>query len=76
MATLKRALTRSPDHYGIHITLAVYYTELGQEKEARWHVSEALRVNPEFSIDDLRQRLPFILSEGDIDVMRRAGLPE
>jgi adenylate cyclase len=76
MATLKRALTRSPDHYGIHITLAVYYTELGQEKEARWHVSEALRVNPELSIDDLRQRLPFILSEGDIDVMRRAGLPE
>jgi hypothetical protein len=56
--------------------LAVYYTELDQEKEARWHVSEALRVNPELSIDDLRQRLPFILSEGDIDVMRRAGLPE
>jgi tetratricopeptide (TPR) repeat protein len=25
MAALKRALTRSPDHYGIHIVLAIIY---------------------------------------------------
>ena len=48
MATLKRALTRSPDHFGIHIVLAVIYNEIGREKEARRHVSEALKINPEF----------------------------
>jgi class 3 adenylate cyclase/Tfp pilus assembly protein PilF len=76
MATLKRALTRSPDHFGIHLTLAAFYTELGQEKEARWHVSEALRINPELSIEDLRQRLPAGLPERGIDALRKAGLPE
>jgi len=76
MATLKRALTRSPDHFGIHITLAAYYIELDQEKEARWHVSEALRINPELSIKDLRQRLPTGLPELGIDALRKAGLPE
>jgi adenylate cyclase len=76
MATLKRALTRSPDHFGIHLTLAAFYSEMGQEKEARWHVSEALRINPELSIEDLRQRLPAALPERGIDALRKAGLPE
>jgi adenylate cyclase len=79
MATLKRALPRSPDHYGIHILLAAFYSEMGQEKEARWHVSEALRVNPELSIEDLRQRLPTLMEGGIervIDALRKAGLPE
>ena len=39
MAALKRALTRSPDHYGIHIVLSIIYTEIGREVEARAHVA-------------------------------------
>ena len=76
MATLKRALPRSPDHLGIHILLATFYNEIGRDKEARWHVSEALRINPELSIEDLRQRLPAALPERGIDALRKAGLPE
>ena len=74
MATLKRALPRAPDHLGIHILLAAFYSEIGQEKEARWHVSEALRVSPGLSIEDLRQRLPALLPARSIDALRKAGL--
>ena len=76
MAALKRALTRSPDHYGIHLMLAIIYSEIGQEEEARAHVGEALRVNPQLSLEDLRQRLPAALPERVIDALRKAGLPE
>jgi adenylate cyclase len=75
-AELKRALTRSPDHYGIHLMLAIIYSEIGQEEEARAHVGEALRVNPQLSLEDLRQRLPAALPERVIDALRKAGLPE
>jgi adenylate cyclase len=75
-AELKRALTRSPDHYGIHLMLAIIYSETGQEEEARAHVGEALRVNPQLSLEDLRQRLPAALPERVIDALRKAGLPE
>jgi adenylate cyclase len=75
-AELKRALTRSPDHYGIHLMLAIIYSEIGREEEARAHVGEALRVNPQLSLEDLRQRLPAALPEHVIDALRKAGLPD
>lgn len=77
MAALKRALTRSPDHYGIHIVLAIIYSEVGREKEAHAHVSEALRINPQLSIEVLRQIISFkdtAILERMGDNLRRAGL--
>jgi len=74
-AALKRTLTRSPDHLGAHLVLATIYSEVGRKKEAHAHVEEALRVNPQLSIEDLRQRLP-ALPEREIDALRKAGLPE
>jgi adenylate cyclase len=75
VAALKRALIRSPDHIYGHLLLATIYSEVGREEEARPHVAEALRINPQLSIEDLRQRLP-ALPERGIDALRKAGLPD
>jgi len=75
VAALKRALTRSPDHLGALLVLATIYSEIGREEEARAHVAEALRVNPQLSLEVLRQRLP-ALPERYIESLRKAGLPD
>jgi tetratricopeptide (TPR) repeat protein len=77
MAALKRALTRSPDHYGIHLGLSSIYSEVGREEEARAHVAQALRINPQLSIALLEQISPFkdtAIFERVGDHLRRAGL--
>ncbi len=77
MATLKRALTRSPDDFGIHLLLASIYSEIGREEEARAHVAEALRINPQLSMELLEQIIPFkdtAIFERMGDNLRRAGL--
>jgi adenylate cyclase len=77
IAAQKRALARSPDHLGIHLVLATIYSELGREEEARAHVAEALRTNPQLSLEVLRQRVPFkdtAPSERISDALRKAGL--
>jgi len=77
MPALKRALTRSPDHLGAHLMLAFIYGEIGREEEARAHVAEALRINPQLSIALLEQISPFkdtAIFERVGDHLRRAGL--
>jgi class 3 adenylate cyclase len=39
--------------------LAVAYSELGQEGEARTEAEEVLRISPNFSLEVLWKRLPF-----------------
>lgn len=73
MAGLKRALILSPDDFGTHLMLATIYSQDGREEDARAHVAEALRLNPQLSIEDLKQRLPNTI-EGSIDALRKAGL--
>jgi adenylate cyclase len=77
MATLKRALTRSPDDLGIHLMLAVIYSEIGREEEARAHVAEAQKINPQLTMEVLEQIIPFkdtAIFERMGDSLRRAGL--
>jgi TolB-like protein/Flp pilus assembly protein TadD len=77
MSALKGALTRSPDHLGAHLMLAIIYGEIGREEEARAHVAEALRINPQLSIELLEQISPFkdtAIFERMVDNLRRAGL--
>jgi adenylate cyclase len=38
-----------------HLGLAIVYSELGQEEEARAAVAEVLRLNPNFSLEGARQ---------------------
>jgi adenylate cyclase len=73
VAALKGTLTRSPDHLGAHLVLATIYSEIGRIEEARAHVAEAMRINPQLSLEDLRQRLPALPKNG-LDALRKAGL--
>ena len=60
-----------------HMTLAHVYIGLGQEDKARAHAQEVLKINPNFSLADLRKRNlyrdPSHL-ERHIDALRKAGL--
>jgi adenylate cyclase len=74
---LKRALIRDPDFLSTHVILAIHYIETGQKKKAQAEVAEILRINPNFSMEMMRARLPYkdkaILDER-LEILRQAGL--
>jgi len=60
-----------------HLILAQNYIRLGQEKEARYHATEALKKNPEYSFKWERESSMYkdpALIEQQIDDLRKAGL--
>jgi adenylate cyclase len=77
IAAFKRALTRNPDLLPVHLNLAVVYSELGREEEARAEAAEVLRLNPKYSLEVLRQINPFkdpAALERMLAALRKAGL--
>jgi tetratricopeptide (TPR) repeat protein len=77
IAALKGALTRNPNFLPAHLVLAAVYSELGREEEARAEAGEILRLSPAFSLEVLRQRLPYkdpAVSERHLAALRKAGL--
>ena len=58
IAPLKQYLTRYPNILGAHLSLAAVYSELGKEAEARAEAAEVLRLNPKFSLEVHKQRVP------------------
>ena len=77
MAAYKKALTRNPDILPVHISLAVIYSELGREEEARAEAAEVLRLNPKYSLEGLRQISPYkdpAVLERMLAALRKAGL--
>jgi adenylate cyclase len=77
IATLRRVLNRNPNFWPAHIYLAASFIELGQEDEARAQAAELLRINPNFSFQSGRQRLPYkdqAVIERLSDNLREAGL--
>ncbi len=76
-APLQRYLSRYPNILHIHLMLAVVYSELGQAAEARAEVAEVLRLNPKFSLEVHKQRMPIkdpAVLERHIAALRKAGL--
>ncbi len=76
-ATLKRALAQDPDNGGIHLELAVLYSEVGREEEARAEVTELRRCLPKVSVAVLKQALPYkdpAEVERVLAALRQAGL--
>jgi TolB-like protein/predicted Zn-dependent protease len=74
---LKQFLTHYPNILGAHLTLAAVYSELGQAAEARTEVAEVLRLNPKFSLEIHKQRVPIkdpAVLERHIAALRKAGL--
>jgi adenylate cyclase len=77
IGALKQALSRNPDLSSIHWLLAVAYSELGREEEARAEAAEILRLSPNFSLEGARRISPMkdpALTERFIAALRKAGL--
>ena len=77
IAAYKKALTHIPDLLIAHLGLAVIYSELDREEEARAEVAEVLRLNPKYSLEVLRQISPYkdpAVLERMLAALRKAGL--
>ena len=77
ISPLKQYITRYPNILDPHLTLAAVYSELGQEAEARAEAAEVLRLNPKFSLEVHKQRMPIkdpAVLERHIAALRKAGL--
>jgi tetratricopeptide (TPR) repeat protein len=76
-APLQRYLSRYPNVLFVHLVLAAVYSELGQAAEARAEAAEVLRINPKFSLEVHRQRMPIkdpAVLERHIAALHKAGL--
>jgi adenylate cyclase len=76
IAPLQQYQKRYPN-VPVHLTLAAVYSELGQTAEAQKEAAEVLRLNPNFSLDLHKQRMPIkdpAVLERHIAALRKAGL--
>jgi adenylate cyclase len=77
VSALKRVVMRNPDQITAHLLLVVIYSELGREEEARAEVAEILRISPQYSLEVVRQRIPYkdlVSLEHQVAALRKAGL--
>jgi TolB-like protein/class 3 adenylate cyclase/Tfp pilus assembly protein PilF len=77
IAPLKQYLTHYPNILGPHLTLTAVYSELGREAEARAEAAEVLRINPKFSLEVHKERVPIkdpAVLERHIAALQKAGL--
>jgi len=76
-APLQRFLSRYPNFLPAHLMLAAVYSELGQAVEAQAEAAEVLRLNPQFSLEVHKQRMPIkdpAVLERHLAALRKAGL--
>jgi tetratricopeptide (TPR) repeat protein len=77
IAPLKQFLSHYPNVLAVHLTLAAVYSELGRDTEARAEVREVLRINPKFSLEVHKERVPIkdpAVLERHLADLRKAGL--
>jgi tetratricopeptide (TPR) repeat protein len=77
VSEFKKAMQLVPDDMVVHLGLAITYSRMSRDKEARSEAVEVLRINPKFSVDDWVKNSIFKdSSERDklAKDMRRAGL--
>jgi len=77
IAPLRQYLSHYPNILGAHLTLAAVYSELGKETEARAEAAEVLRLNPKFSLEVHKQRVPIkdpAMLERHLAALHKAGL--
>jgi adenylate cyclase len=74
---LRRYLSRYPNILPVHLMLAAVYSGLDQTAEAQKEAAEVLRLNPNFSLEVHRLRMPIkdpAVLERHIAALRKAGL--
>jgi adenylate cyclase len=73
----REGIAQNPNFIGFHLALAAIYAEWGKEKDARYEISEVLRISPRFSLELFRQMAP-IRNPDDLDrmvgLLGKAGL--
>jgi len=77
ITALKDRLARQPDSDFSRVLLAACYGHLGRADEAQAEWQEALRINPDYSIEHRRQILPYKNSadfERVVEGLRKAGI--
>ena len=77
IAPLKQYIARYPNILGAHLNLAAAYSDLDREVEARAEAAEVLRINPQFSLEVHKERMPLkdrAMLERHIAALRKAGL--
>jgi hypothetical protein len=74
---LKTHVAHYPGNFYAHLALVAAYSETGRKEEARAEAAKVLSVNPQFSIERFKLRLPIAdrtLSERYFADYRQAGL--
>src|SRR5260370_21113350 len=72
---LKSFISHAPDFLIAHYDLAVAYTELGREADARAEAAEILRINPQYTLADQKVEIKDVaLAERWNSDLRKAGL--
>jgi len=77
IAALQNATIRNPKFPSPHLHLAVSYSELGRDAEARAEVAELRRLSPTYSLEGVRRVMPFkdpVELERYLAALRKAGL--
>ncbi len=79
IAADKKRLARNPNNAFSDLRMAASYAELGRGEEARFHIREALRKNPSYTLAKVSDTDPYrdeAVMEQYLDLLRSAGLPE
>ncbi len=74
---LRQYLSLYPNILSARLALAAVYSELGKAAEARTEAAEVLRINPQFSLEVHKQRVPIkdpAALERHLAALRKAGL--
>ena len=77
IAAFQQAVNLWPNYLAAHAYLAVLYSELGREEEARAEVAAILRISPHFTLEGMKQRWTFkdpATKERLLAALRKAGL--
>jgi tetratricopeptide (TPR) repeat protein len=77
IAMLKKSLNGSPADLAAHLNLATVYSELGRDAEAQTEATEVLRINPGWSLEVWKQRVPYkdpAMLERVFAALHKAGL--
>ena len=77
VSAYKKAIQIAPDDFLSHLHLAITYSLMGREEEARAEATEILRINPKFSLGEYAKTGAFwSQSERDryVEALRKTGL--
>jgi len=74
ISALKDYLTHYPDQVMVHVELAVDYAEVGREDAARAEVAQALRLDPQLSLEIGARSVPLMDKDRVAGDLRKAGL--